>query len=128
MSGKPELKIFDPEQTCLQEYQDEDYQPIYFVSQSFDAAKELIRFVILTLICLTILRSQLIAHVYICVRKSREYSKKIKRPYQVHYDPYTQSIKVVDNMTVIQEIKRTIEHDTELLLNSLEHFNNIKIK
>jgi hypothetical protein len=32
--------VFDPVQTVLQEYQDEDYQPIYFVAESFEKAKE----------------------------------------------------------------------------------------
>ena len=40
LSGKPELKEFDPSKTSVQEYQDEDYQPIYFITESFEKAKE----------------------------------------------------------------------------------------
>jgi hypothetical protein len=32
------------EKTALQEYQDEDYQPIYFVADSFNSAKEQLRY------------------------------------------------------------------------------------
>ena len=35
--------MFEPEKTSLQEYQDEDYQPIYFVAESFEKAKEQIK-------------------------------------------------------------------------------------
>ena len=45
MSGKPELREFEPESTSIQEYQDEDYQPIYFVAQSFEEAKNQLRLV-----------------------------------------------------------------------------------
>ena len=44
LSGKPQLKTFEPESTAMQEYQDEDYQPIYFVAESFDKAKEQIKY------------------------------------------------------------------------------------
>ena len=43
LSGKPELKEFDPVTTSVQEYQDEDYQPIYFVAGSFENAKKKLR-------------------------------------------------------------------------------------
>ena len=43
LSGKPELREFEPESTSIQEYQDEDYQPIYFVAQSFEEAKNQLR-------------------------------------------------------------------------------------
>lgn len=40
LSGKPEIKDFHPTTTAVQEYQDEDYQPIYFLADSFEKAKE----------------------------------------------------------------------------------------
>lgn len=40
LSGKPKLKEFNPETTAVQEYQDEFYQPVYFVAQSFEKAKQ----------------------------------------------------------------------------------------
>ena len=47
LSGKPQLKDFNPETTALQEYQDEDYQPIYFVADSFERAKLQLKYVFL---------------------------------------------------------------------------------
>lgn len=95
LSGKPVLETFEPYKTAVQEYQDEDYQPIYFITESFDQAKE----------------------------QLRDYSRNIKRPYKVHYDPLTQSIKIIDNLEVIQEIKRNIMTDMDLILDSLENLN-----
>jgi phenylalanine-4-hydroxylase len=44
LSGKPNLKPFEAENTALQTYQDEDYQPVYFVAESFKEALEKLRF------------------------------------------------------------------------------------
>lgn len=45
LSGKPEIREFDPEKTSVQPYQDVDYQSIYYVAESFDDAKEKVRLV-----------------------------------------------------------------------------------
>ena len=58
-----------------------------------------------------------------CIYFKREYSRNINRPYKVHYDPFTQSIKVIDNFEVIQEIKRNVATDMDLLLDSLDGLN-----
>lgn len=98
LSGKPELRAFEAESTAVQEYQDEDYQPVYFVSESFDDAKT----------------------------KLRSYSKKIERPYEVRYNPYTQSIKLIDNLEIIKEIKGSIEKDTVMMIKSLNKIVQIQ--
>lgn len=43
LSGTPELKPFDAITASEQSYQDDDYQPIYFVTESFDDMKERVR-------------------------------------------------------------------------------------
>ena len=57
----------------------------------------------------------------------RNYSKKIKRPYEVRYDPLTQSIKLIDNLEMIKEIKGNIEKDTVLMIKSLNKIMDIKL-
>ena len=42
-SGKCEHRPFEPKSTAVQKYQDQDYQPIYFVADSFEDAKEKFR-------------------------------------------------------------------------------------
>lgn len=39
-TDKPELRSFDPKTTCLQKYPITEYQPVYYVAESFDDAKE----------------------------------------------------------------------------------------
>lgn len=40
LSGKAELKEFEPAKTCEQKYPITEYQPLYFVAESFESAKE----------------------------------------------------------------------------------------
>lgn len=44
LSDEPEVREFDPEATALQPYQDQTYQPVYFISESFADAKEKFRY------------------------------------------------------------------------------------
>jgi len=43
LSDKPEHRNFDPKITAVQPYQDQDYQDVYFVAESFTDAKEKFR-------------------------------------------------------------------------------------
>lgn len=43
LSDKCEHRSFDPPTTALQKYQDQEYQPIYYVAESFEDAKEKFR-------------------------------------------------------------------------------------
>lgn len=40
LSGKPELRPFEPAKTALQKYPITEYQPVYFVAEDFDDAKQ----------------------------------------------------------------------------------------
>lgn len=39
LSNKPEYKPFDPEVTAVHPYQDQAFQPVYFIAESFEDAK-----------------------------------------------------------------------------------------
>ena len=43
LSDQPEHREFDPSKVAVQEYQDKNYQPIYFVAESFEDAKQKLR-------------------------------------------------------------------------------------
>uniref|UniRef100_A0A023F574 Putative aromatic amino acid hydroxylase n=1 Tax=Triatoma infestans TaxID=30076 RepID=A0A023F574_TRIIF len=70
ISEKPEHRPFEPAITALQPYQDQDYQPIYYVAESFEDAKE----------------------------KFRRWVSTMSRPFEVRYNPHTQEVEVLDSV------------------------------
>ncbi|TST22556.1 Phenylalanine-4-hydroxylase [Bagarius yarrelli] len=69
LSDKPKLLPFEPEKTSIQKYPITEFQPVYYVAESFEDAKE----------------------------KVRKYAATISRPFSLRYNAYTQSIEVLDN-------------------------------
>jgi phenylalanine-4-hydroxylase len=45
LSNVPEHRLFEPSTTALQKYDDQDFQTVYFVCESFDDMKEKMRLV-----------------------------------------------------------------------------------
>jgi len=87
LSGKPELKDFDPEVTGVTKYPITMYQPTYFVASSFEQAK----------------------------RQIQGLCEKIDRPFAVRYDPYTQAIEVVDTNDKIVALTNQLQGDINIL-------------
>ncbi|KAI5701365.1 hypothetical protein M8J75_008706 [Diaphorina citri] len=69
LSDKPQRKPFEPSVTALQTYPITEYQPLYFVAESFEDAKD----------------------------KMIKYAQTIPRRFGVRYNPYTQSVDVIDS-------------------------------
>ncbi|XP_077449961.1 tyrosine hydroxylase 2 isoform X1 [Stigmatopora argus] len=92
LSNEPEYKPFEPEETAKQPYQDQSYQPVYFVSESFEDAKV----------------------------KLRKYSKSIKRPFAVRYEPITCSVEVLDLPSKIQNALWRTQDELKMLQGALE--------
>jgi hypothetical protein len=93
------LKDFEPHTASVQEYQDEDYQPLYFIAQSFESVKQLIK----------------------------EFSKTIKRPFKVKYDPFTQSLQIYDSTKVLQEIKKEMNAGLDEILEHLDSLQMLEV-
>uniref|UniRef100_A0A8D3CPU0 Tyrosine 3-monooxygenase n=1 Tax=Scophthalmus maximus TaxID=52904 RepID=A0A8D3CPU0_SCOMX len=91
LSDEPETREFDPESAAVQPYQDQTYQPVYFVSESFSDAKE----------------------------KFRTYVAGIKRPFSVRFDPFTSSIEVLDNPLKIQGGLEGVKDELKMLTDAL---------
>jgi hypothetical protein len=81
---------------------DEDYQPIYFLAETFEDAKE----------------------------KLRIYAKSLKRPYELVYDPYTQSLCILDNVKVIHDFSAQLKLKMDVLEHALDrlHVNGINFR
>ncbi|CAD5113442.1 DgyrCDS2609 [Dimorphilus gyrociliatus] len=83
LSDVPEKRPFSLEEISTQIYQDQDYQPLYFVADSFENMME----------------------------KLLQYSSTIQRPYQVQYDSYTQSLVLLNNTDIINKTIQSIDDE-----------------
>lgn len=95
LSDKCEHRPFEPAQTALQPYQDQEYQPIYYVANSFEDAKE----------------------------KFRQWTRTMSRPFEVRYNPHTQSIEVLDNVERLEGALAMLNVELNHLTNAV---NKIK--
>uniref|UniRef100_K7FZR2 Tyrosine 3-monooxygenase n=1 Tax=Pelodiscus sinensis TaxID=13735 RepID=K7FZR2_PELSI len=91
LSDEPEVRNFDPDAAAMQPYQDQNYQPVYFVSESFNDAKD----------------------------KLRSYAARIKRPFSVKYDPYTHSIDLLDSSQKIHHSLENVRDELHSLIDAL---------
>uniref|UniRef100_A0A8C9UX38 Phenylalanine-4-hydroxylase n=1 Tax=Scleropages formosus TaxID=113540 RepID=A0A8C9UX38_SCLFO len=80
LTDKPKKFPFEPEKTCIQKYPITEFQPVYFVAESFEDAKE----------------------------KVRKYAATIPRPFSVRYNAYTQSIEILDNTQQLTRLADSI--------------------
>ncbi|XP_033740977.1 phenylalanine-4-hydroxylase-like [Pecten maximus] len=97
LSDKPVLKEFEPTKTAEQPYPITEFQPVYFIADSFEDAKD----------------------------KIRAYADTIPRPFTVRYNPYTQSMEVIDNKNQLLNLTRTIKGDMNLLEDALRKVGGI---
>jgi len=80
------------EKTAIQKYPVTEFQPIYYVAESFEDAKQ----------------------------KLRKYASTISRPFSVRYNPYTERIEVLDNIKQLKNLADAIGNEMELLCNALQ--------
>merc|ERR1711970_230400 len=83
MSNVPELLPFDPAKTGATKYTVTNYQPVYYVAESFEDAKQ----------------------------KMTDFAATIPRPFSLKYDPYTQSIETLDSSLKIEKMLYDIGTD-----------------
>ena len=74
---------------------DEDYQPIYFLAETFEDAKQ----------------------------KLHIFAKSLKRPYDLVYDAHTQSLHILDNMKVIHDLSAQLKQNMDVLEHALNRLN-----
>ncbi|KAG2460064.1 tryptophan 5-hydroxylase 2 isoform X1 [Polypterus senegalus] len=95
LSDKACVKPFDPKTTCTQECLITTFQDVYFVSESFEEAKE----------------------------KMRDFAKTIKRPFSVHYNPYTQSVEMLKDTRSIENVVQELRSDLNTVCDALSKMN-----
>ncbi|XP_059153381.1 tyrosine 3-monooxygenase-like [Physella acuta] len=95
LSGAPDVRQFDPAVTAVQEYTDDDFQPILFVVDSFDDM----------------------------MMKMRQYAATIERRFDLRYDPYTQSVRILDHTTALAAVAEGLQQDVDMLVHVMDRFN-----
>lgn len=95
LSGTAHILPFDPMVTCNQECKITTFQDVYFVSESFEEAKE----------------------------RMREFAKTIRRPFSVRYNPYTQSVDVLKDTSSINSMVKDIRHELDIVEDALNRLN-----
>jgi len=94
LSGKPELKSFEPEKTGVTKYPITQHQPLYYVTESFEDAKQ----------------------------KMIDFSATIPRPFGVRYNAYTQAIEILDSKRQIQKLITDINYEIRNLIDAFNKF------
>merc|ERR1712029_209603 len=92
LSDKPDHRDFDPAITGVTEYPITEYQPIYYVTNSFEDAQ----------------------------RKMREFANTIPRSFVARYDPYTQRIEHLDSKKQVLKNMRQVRREMGILTDAME--------
>ncbi|XP_054160504.1 protein henna-like [Oppia nitens] len=92
LSGKPDIRPFDPYVTCNQKYPITQYQPIYFLSESFEDAQQ----------------------------KLRDFAQSIPRSFTVRYNPYTQGLEIINSNVQLETMARNIQSEVQLLVDAMK--------
>jgi phenylalanine-4-hydroxylase len=92
LSDKPQVLPFDPAKAAETKYPITEYQPLYFVADSFKDA----------------------------TTKVREFAAvSMKRPFSVRYNPYTETIEVLDTKEKLVRYATTIRGEMQTLVDAL---------
>ncbi|TDG44453.1 hypothetical protein AWZ03_009149 [Drosophila navojoa] len=91
LTDKPQLKDFEPEVTGVTKYPITQFQPLYYVADSFENAKE----------------------------KTIKFANSIPRPFGVRYNAYTQSVEVLDSKHQISNLMNNINAEFQILQNAI---------
>lgn len=91
LSDKPQLRPFEPASTAVQPYQDQEYQPIYYVAESLEDAKD----------------------------KFRRWVSTMSRPFEVRYNPHTGRVEVLDSVDKLESLVYQLNTEVLHLSNAL---------
>lgn len=58
----------------------------------------------------------------------RQYAASIERPFEVYYDPYTETVQVLDSKESIQDLTRIAHAQLACLQNALRRIDSLAIE
>lgn len=91
LTSEPKKLPFDPELMAETKYPITEYQPQYFVAESFKDA----------------------------TLKVREFAATLERPFSVRYNPYTETIEVLDSKEKVVKYASSIRGEMSVLVDAL---------
>ncbi|KAN0006772.1 hypothetical protein ACTFIU_004963 [Dictyostelium citrinum] len=91
LTDKAKKLPFNPFDACKTEYPITTFQPLYYVAESFQKAKE----------------------------QMRQFADSFKKPFSIRYNPYTQSIEILDNKDKLLNICNDIKNQSEMLADAI---------
>lgn len=97
-TDEPEKREFDPLKAADQEYPITRYQPIYYVADSFQSAKQ----------------------------KMKDYASKIPRKFNVRYNPFTRTMEVIDNKEGIVKLVKELHGEVAMLEDSITKLRSFR--
>ncbi|EGG19879.1 phenylalanine 4-monooxygenase [Cavenderia fasciculata] len=97
ISDKNEKRPFDPFETCKQSYPITTYQPIYYVADSFQSAKD----------------------------KMKQFAESLEKPFSLRYNPYTLSIEILDSRDKLVGLANNIKSQTTNLISALSKLKSL---
>ncbi|KAJ8931620.1 hypothetical protein NQ314_015443, partial [Rhamnusium bicolor] len=91
LSEKPEHRPFDPASTAVQPYQDQEYQPVYYVADSIDDMKD----------------------------KFRRWVSQMSRPFELRFNPHTGRVEVLDSVDKLESLVHQLNTEVLHLSNAI---------
>jgi len=93
---KPKYLSFDAKLASESDYPITTYQPTYFVAESFVSAKE----------------------------KIMEWIGQLKRPFGIRYNPFTQSVEILDSPKKLVNVVKSLQNELSSLQTALNCLEN----
>ncbi len=90
LSDIPERRQFNPEEAENEGFPITEFQPLYYIAESFDDAKEKLRSIQTIHSCFTQKK------ITIFFLNFRKYFLSVPRPFDIRYNAYTQSVELLD--------------------------------
>jgi len=98
LTSKPEKKPLDVAVASTSKYIVTEYQMLYYVADSFEKATE----------------------------QFTQFMNSMERPFSIRYNPYTESVEVLDTDEKIMDLAQEIKFNSDLLAHALRNKNRSK--